>query len=139
MLRRGYESNLVYEKVQELELSKAINECLKQDYSKELMKITPSQWGGIRAYAENTSDIKELETQIFKNYITHGVAYERYWKKGGRISKLQGIFDENSKVVLILPDHGSRYMEKIYSDEWMKEQGFFDSEKQALAVVEYIK
>lgn len=51
----------------------------------------------------------------------------------------QGIFDENSKVVLILPDHGSRYMEKIYSDEWMKEQGFFDSEKQALAVVEYIK
>lgn len=51
----------------------------------------------------------------------------------------QGMFDENSKVVLILPDHGSRYMEKIYSDEWMKEQGFFDSQKQELALVEYIK
>lgn len=51
----------------------------------------------------------------------------------------KGMFDENSKVVLILPDHGSRYMEKIYSDDWMKEQGFFDSQKQALAVVEYIK
>ncbi len=51
----------------------------------------------------------------------------------------QGMFDENSKVVLILPDHGSRYMEKIYCDEWMKEQGFFDSKKQAHQVVEFIK
>ncbi|MDD3723799.1 MAG: cystathionine beta-synthase, partial [Lutibacter sp.] len=51
----------------------------------------------------------------------------------------QGMFDENSKVVLILPDHGSRYMEKIYSDEWMKEQGFFDTQKQAHESVEYIK
>ena len=38
------------------------------------------------------------------------------------------IFDENSFVVLIFPDHGSRYMNKIYSDEWMKEQGFYDPE-----------
>jgi cystathionine beta-synthase len=34
-------------------------------------------------------------------------------------------FDENSFVVLIFPDHGSRYMNKIYSDSWMKKQGFF--------------
>ena len=50
-----------------------------------------------------------------------------------------GMFNENSKVVLILPDHGSRYMEKIYSDDWMKEQGFFDAKKQAHEQVEYIK
>jgi cystathionine beta-synthase len=36
------------------------------------------------------------------------------------------MFDENSFVVLIFPDHGSRYMNKIYSDSWMKAQGFFD-------------
>lgn len=36
-------------------------------------------------------------------------------------------FDQNSNVVLIFPDHGSRYMSKIFSDEWMNEQGFFDS------------
>ena len=51
----------------------------------------------------------------------------------------QGMFDENSNVVLILPDHGSRYMEKIYCDEWMKEQGFFDSQKHEHQQVEYIK
>jgi cystathionine beta-synthase len=39
-----------------------------------------------------------------------------------------GAFDENSNVVVVFPDHGSRYMSKIYSDEWMQEQGFLDSE-----------
>lgn len=32
-----------------------------------------------------------------------------------------GKFDEQSVVVVLLPDHGSRYMNKIYSDKWMKE------------------
>ena len=39
----------------------------------------------------------------------------------------EGTFDENSNVVIIFPDHGSRYMSKIYNDEWMNNQGFFDS------------
>ena len=34
------------------------------------------------------------------------------------------MFDEDSFVVVIFPDHGSRYMNKIYSDNWMKAQGF---------------
>jgi len=50
----------------------------------------------------------------------------------------KGYFDKNSNVVLVLPDHGSRYMEKIYSDDWMKEQGFFDTQKQVHTEVEYI-
>ena len=51
----------------------------------------------------------------------------------------KGYFDKDSMVVMILPDHGSRYMEKIYSDEWMREQGFFDSRKQENASLEIIK
>ena len=42
----------------------------------------------------------------------------------------EGFFDEKSNVVLIFPDHGSRYMSKIYSDDWMNDQGFMDAEKQ---------
>jgi cystathionine beta-synthase len=38
-----------------------------------------------------------------------------------------GEFNKNSNVVVIFPDHGSRYMSKVFSDDWMKEQGFFDS------------
>ena len=26
-------------------------------------------------------------------------------------------------MVLIFPDHGSKYMTKVYSDEWMAEMG----------------
>lgn len=51
----------------------------------------------------------------------------------------KGEFDDNSVVVIIFPDHGSRYMSKIYNDNWMREQGFFDSQKEAQAVVEFIK
>ncbi|WP_372474627.1 PLP-dependent cysteine synthase family protein [Capnocytophaga sp. ARDL2] len=36
----------------------------------------------------------------------------------------ENIFDKNSRVVVILPDHGSRYLSKIYSDQWMNDQGF---------------
>ena len=37
-----------------------------------------------------------------------------------------GKFDENSIVIVLFADHGSRYMNKIYSDDWMKKQGFID-------------
>ena len=31
-------------------------------------------------------------------------------------------------VVLIFHDHGSRYVGKIYNDDWMRERGFLDKE-----------
>ena len=52
----------------------------------------------------------------------------------------EGEFDEKSNIVAIFPDHGSRYMSKIYSDQWMKEQGFFDANHlQDEKAIEYIK
>lgn len=52
----------------------------------------------------------------------------------------EGEFDANSKVVIIFPDHGSRYMSKVFSDEWMNDQGFFDSVNQEDALkIEIIK
>ncbi|NAS30116.1 pyridoxal-phosphate dependent enzyme [Flavobacteriaceae bacterium R38] len=38
----------------------------------------------------------------------------------------EGTFDKDSIVVVIFPDHGSRYMSKIYCDQWMNSQGFYD-------------
>ncbi|MFT5230303.1 MAG: cystathionine beta-synthase [Planctomycetota bacterium] len=51
----------------------------------------------------------------------------------------EGIFDEHSKVVIIFPDHGSRYMSKIYDDEWMKLNGFLDESVEQTKAVQYIK
>jgi cystathionine beta-synthase len=31
-------------------------------------------------------------------------------------------------VVVLLPDHGSRYVGKVYDDEWMREQGFLGTQ-----------
>ena len=47
-------------------------------------------------------------------------------------------FDEDSKVVVIFPDHGSRYMSKIYNEEWMAAQGFFDSVNESQNNIQYI-
>ncbi|MDE3743364.1 PLP-dependent cysteine synthase family protein [Maribacter polysaccharolyticus] len=52
-----------------------------------------------------------------------------------------GKFDKDSNVVVVFPDHGSRYMSKIYSDEWMENQGFLESNEveQEIQNVQYIK
>ncbi|WP_223548347.1 PLP-dependent cysteine synthase family protein [Aestuariivivens sp. NBU2969] len=51
----------------------------------------------------------------------------------------QGKFKKGDCVVVIFPDHGSRYMSKIYSDKWMNEQGFFDNVNEAAENIQYIK
>lgn len=40
-------------------------------------------------------------------------------------------FGKEDLMVVILPDSGTRYVGKIYNDEWMKEQGFLDQELQS--------
>ena len=47
-------------------------------------------------------------------------------------------FDEDSKVVVIFPDHGSRYMSKIYNEKWMAAQGFFDSSDEIQNNIQYV-
>lgn len=52
----------------------------------------------------------------------------------------EGEFDENSNVIAIFPDHGSRYMSKVFSDDWMNEQGFFDTiHMEEAQKIEFIK
>lgn len=51
-----------------------------------------------------------------------------------------GEFTPESNVIAIFPDHGSRYMSKVFSDDWMNEQGFFDSVNEEEAQkIEFIK
>lgn len=50
-------------------------------------------------------------------------------------------FSKDDLVVLIFPDHGSRYISKVYSDSWMKEQNFVNhrvSNYEEIAGTEYI-
>lgn len=40
---------------------------------------------------------------------------------------------EEDLMVIILPDHGTRYLNKIYNDEWMRAHGFLESQEFATA------
>jgi len=42
--------------------------------------------------------------------------------------QLRGRLKKNDVVVLIFHDHGSRYVGKIYNDDWMRERGFLEEE-----------
>lgn len=42
---------------------------------------------------------------------------------------------EGQNVMILLPDSGSRYLSKIYNDQWMQENGFLDDEPSPLGTV----
>lgn len=53
------------------------------------------------------------------------------------LMQMKDKFDKDSVVVVILHDHGSRYVAKMYNDEWMRERGFLTDEPvTAKAIVE---
>ncbi len=46
------------------------------------------------------------------------------------VRQLKNELDENSVVVILFHDHGSRYVGKIFNDDWMNERGFLNENKQ---------
>lgn len=71
---------------------------------------------------------------IFVGY-TSGAAFQAI-KQLNR----EGEFKKDDKIVVIFPDHGSKYLSKIYNDKWMQKQGFFDSQHEStLKSIQYIK
>lgn len=97
------------------------------DMIDEFIKVTDEE------SAHTAREISRTEG-LFVGY-TSGAAMQA-------VKQLQemGEFKATDKVVIIFPDHGSRYMSKVYSDKWMEDQGFFDSENiTTLESIQYIK
>lgn len=92
----------------------------------EFVKVTDSD----SAHTTREISIKE---GLFVGY-TSGAAMQAL----KQLSE-NGEFKENDKVVVIFPDHGSRYMSKVYNDQWMEDQGFMDNASIAVSNIEYIK
>jgi len=44
------------------------------------------------------------------------------------IRQLKDELDENSVVVVLFHDHGSRYVGKVFNDTWMRDRGFLNAE-----------
>ncbi len=97
------------------------------DVIDHFMKVTDEE------SAHTTREIAKREG-LFVGYTSGAVmqAIKQYAEEGE--------FNENSNVIAIFPDHGSRYMSKVFSDEWMNEQGFFDSiNAEQAEKIEFIK
>jgi cystathionine beta-synthase len=43
--------------------------------------------------------------------------------------QMKDMFKAGDVVVIIFPDHGSRYMGKMYNDDWLRDRGFLKEEK----------
>jgi len=52
------------------------------------------------------------------------------WSSGsalhGALEYAQANLKETDTMVILLPDHGTRYLNKIYNDQWMKDHGFLE-------------
>jgi len=44
------------------------------------------------------------------------------------IRQMKDELDENSVVVVLFHDHGSRYVGKVFNDDWMRERGFLNED-----------
>ena len=47
-------------------------------------------------------------------------------KRNAALVQMKDQFTKDDIVVVLLHDHGSRYVGKIYNDEWMKEMGWLE-------------
>lgn len=45
------------------------------------------------------------------------------------VLQMKDSFKKDDVVVIIFPDHGSRYMAKMYNEDWLRERGFLKDEK----------
>ena len=45
---------------------------------------------------------------------------------GGALEWAEENLKEDDVMVIILPDHGTRYLGKVYNDDWMKDHGFLE-------------
>ena len=59
------------------------------------------------------------------------------WSCGSAVEGALAYAKEHLKkddvMVIILPDHGTRYLGKVYNDDWMKDHGFLEERKFATA------
>ncbi|RLA43168.1 MAG: cystathionine beta-synthase [Gammaproteobacteria bacterium] len=55
------------------------------------------------------------------------------------LKQLKNKLTKDDLVVVIMHDHGSRYVGKIYNDDWMRERGFLDAEMTVNDVLRHLQ
>ena len=83
----------------ELSTSKLVKDFIEKEGKSSLKKVSPSQWGNIRNIASRSKSAHEIKQKLYEGkdaYLTHGVAYEKWWgeNNGVRLNRLKSIISE---------------------------------------------
>lgn len=54
------------------------------------------------------------------------------------LKKMKGELTEKDTVVLIFADHGCKYLDKVYDNEWMKAKGYFETTDEELNMISLV-
>jgi len=84
-----------------------------------------------REYIDGFTQVSDKDGAVMARRITKEEGIFVGYSAGSAVAGLHQLKDhlkEDDLVVVIFHDHGSRYVGKIYNDEWMMERGFLDVE-----------
>lgn len=82
-------------------------------------------------YIDDVIQVNDKESALETRALAREEGLFIGWSCGAAVTGAKKYMQENplgkdDVMVIILPDSGTRYISKVYNDEWMKEQGFID-------------
>ncbi len=82
-------------------------------------------------YIDAVEQVNDKDSAVYTRRLSSEEGLFVGWSSGAAVKgALQYIeknpLSEDDMMVIIMPDSGTRYISKIYNDEWMKDNGFLD-------------
>lgn len=83
-------------------------------------------------YVDDMIEVNDKESFLMARRLTRDEGLMVGGSAGTAVAGLMKVadrFKDDDVVVVLLPDSGERYLSKIYSDDWMRENGFLAPER----------